>query len=330
MVHNYFIFFLLIPIFSKISIDNLVKYTPYKHEANILLSRIHQEIEKFNQTEFVSKSIPGYIYDFKIDHIIASSIKFEKKLTFSILPKKENNTVCYELTNPANITFNLDWSYVTFLSVKTSGKAILSLNITHLSSCVSYIINPNGAPSKTHNVSSSLDKENFTLNSSDFGRTNVKEYITEILLNGLLNNITNEISTISTNNLNFIEFEASNNFVVLNNVNLVLFEKKMQYEKKVLNYNFSYSDLGYLTNYNLNILNTNTTKLQNDYQSIFSDELDHPQFILNTNFLSWVSNVISEKKIKTEISANETIYTVEYFGIAIQGNINNNLLRTSG
>ncbi len=297
-------------------IDNIVRYTPYSTESNRLATKANQTVSKFNQKSYDTAIYPGLIIDFKLNNITSSSLFFSGNLSmvksYSII---ENNTICYNASIPSfgTIKFNLDWAYVTVLKITYNGKATLELKFNDFTSCVTYSPNTNGAFLRQYSVKTILNRDNFTVNSSDFASSNAITYISDMLKNGLLDNLTKQIDTTFNEDFNKQERLSSNYYQVTRKFELIKFNTFLLYNKTVGRLDFTSSPSGFLTNFDLKFIDVKSIKPLNDYDTIISADSSTVN-IMNTNFLVWATNIISEKGISRMITPNESSYTIEDLG----------------
>jgi hypothetical protein len=227
----------------------------------------------------------------------------------------ENNTICYNASIPSfgTIKFNLDWAYVTVLKITYNGKATLELKFNDFTSCVTYSANANGAFLRQYSVKTILNRDNFTVNSSDFASSNAITYISDMLKNGLLDNLTKQIDTTFNEDFNKQERHSSNYYQVTRKFELIKFNTFLLYNKTVGRLDFTSSPSGFLTIFDLKFLDVKSIKPLNDYDTIISADSSTVN-IMNTNFLVWATNIISEKGISRMITPNESSYTIEDLG----------------
>jgi hypothetical protein len=303
-------------------IDNLVRYTSYTTESTRLVTRANQTISKFNQKSFDPAIYPGFVIDFKLNNITSSSLFFSGNLSmvksYSIT---ENNTICYNASIPSFGTIKLysDWAYVTVLKIAYKGKATFELNFDDFNSCVKYSANENGAFLRQYTVKTILNRDNFIINSTDIASTPAITYISYMLSHGLLDNISKQIDATFNEDFNKQEVLSANYYQVTRKFELIKFNTLLLFNKTVGRLDFTSSSTGFLTSFDLKFLDVNSSKPINDYDTIVSGD-SSSIIILNTNFLVWATNIISEKRVSTMINANESSYTIEDLGAVILSN----------
>ena len=305
-------------------VNNLVRYNSYSSESTRLITKINQTISKFNQKPYDPSIYPGNIIDFELNNITSSSVLLDDNISFvKAYGIIEYNTICYNSSKPliGVVNLNLDWAYVTVLKIKYKGKATLQLLFNDLTSCISYDADSNGAFSRKYIIKTTLNRDNYTINSSDFISTPAKIYISDMLKLGLLDNLTKQIDSTFNENINNLEKVSRSYYQVTRKFEFVQFNSFILFNKTVGRLDFISSPSGFLTNFDLNFLDVKSIKPINDYDTMISGDY-YTINILNTNFLIWATNIISERGMSRMIQPNESSYTIEDIGAVMLSKYN--------